>query len=481
MKTNVFLRFSATVLAIWMVLSLVACSDPAQDSKETNGGEQTDGQTEEATEFVPDIEVKNYEDEFVVVNGGSFTSEFHFVEDYSGDIMNDAVYERMVKVKDHIGVECVLTDAGSWTEYAGTVMRSVSAGGDDYQLVMTHVYQGITQLMTGDSLYDFRDFDTVNLDAPYWKDDLMADLSVNGRYLFGYNDFCLASVNVITFNKALAEDNHVDSPYDLVRNNKWTLDKMMELAAKVSVNLGDSSWGTEDIYGLTNTQWATMISMTAACDIQIVNCNQDGGWYVAYNEKAERMTELLEKIVAMYKADWSYLATNTHSGGDEVHLSAGRTLFYMEGMAELYRMKGEDIAYGILPYPMFDEEQGGYRSLSWNGLLCVPTTIKNPTMVGEVLELLSYYSDPVKAAFYENLFGSKLAQDPDDAEMLEILWNSQVSERAFVVANTTTSMDQLLYMLPLLGQQGQTSTASFMKIHEQRAQRGIDSLIDKMK
>lgn len=480
MKINGSYRTIALILALLMGLTFISCGRPSTDEETTPEGEQTLPETEAVTEFVPDIEVKDYQSEFYVVNGGTFNKDWHFVEDYSGDAMNDAVYERMVRVKDHIGVDCVFVDAGSWTVYAGAVMRTVQSGDDEYQLVMTHAYQGITQLMTGNSLYDFRDFESVNLDADYWSQDLMEELNVKGNYWFGYNDFCLSNVNVIAFNKSLCKENGIEYPYDLVRNKQWTLDKMMELASIVSADDGNGVWGPEDTYGLTNSQWATMISMTTACDIQMIDCDENGNWYVSYEDHADKLTAVLEKIATMYSADWSRLATNTFTEGDAVPLSTGRTLFYMEGMSGMYSLKGEDITYGILPYPMFDTYQEDYKTLSWNGLLCVPTTIQNPEMVGDVLELLAYYSDPVKDAFYENLFGSKIAQDPDDAEMLKILWNTQVSERAFIVANTTTSMDQLLYMLPLLGQQGETSAASFLKKHGRSAQRGIDTLFDKM-
>ena len=480
MKANKTFRVIAIILALIMSATCVSCSMSSEEGETTLGVSGGETETISETEFVPDIEVKDYQSEFIVVNGGSFQKEFHFVENYSGDMMNDAVYERMVNVKEHVGVDCAFVNAGSWTEYAGTVMRTVQSGDDAYQLVMTHTYQGITQLMTGNSLYDFCEFESVNLDAPYWADDLMVQLNVNGKQIFGYNDFCLSNVNVITFNKSLCIEYGITYPYDLVRNKQWTLDKMMEIASQVSVDDGNGKWGPEDTYGLTNVQWATMISLTTACDIKIVNSDETGAWYVAYEDNGTKLAALLEKVAAMYEADWSRLVTNTSTSNDVVPMSTGRTLFYMEGMSGLQSLKGEDINFGILPYPMFDTNQENYKTLSWNGLLCVPTTIQNPEMVGDVLELLAYHSQPVKEAFYENLFGSKVAQDPDDAEMLNILWNTQVSDRAFVVANTSTSMDQLLYMLPLLGQTGETSYSSFLKKHMRSAERGIETLFRSM-
>jgi hypothetical protein len=128
----------------------------------------------------------------------------------------------------------------------------------------------------------------------------------------------------------------------------------------------------------------------------------------------------------------------------------------------------------VLPYPLWDEHQAEYQSLNWNGMMGVPGAIKNTDMVGEVLELMGYYTADVKVAYYEKLLGTKLAEAPDDAEMLDIIWASQVSDVGIIACNSSGSMDALVYMIPKMCEEGRNNFASYMKSNGKGAQRGLD-------
>ena len=128
----------------------------------------------------------------------------------------------------------------------------------------------------------------------------------------------------------------------------------------------------------------------------------------------------------------------------------------------------------MLPYPLWDEQQAEYKSLNMNGMMGVPGAIKNPDMVGEVLELMGYYTADVKVAYYEKLLGTKLAEAPDDAEMLDIIWASQVSDVGLIACNSSSSMDALVYMVPKMCEAGRNNFASYMRANGKGAQRGLD-------
>ena len=97
-------------------------------------------------------------------------------------------------------------------------------------------------------------------------------------------------------------------------------------------------------------------------------------------------------------------------------------------------------------------------------------------MVGDVLELLNYYSEPVKEAFYENLLGSKVAQSPDDVDMLNIIWDTVVSDVGIITCNSSTAMDNLVYMLPKMCENGNNNFASYMRSNKRAAQGRLDKL-----
>ncbi len=471
---------TAVLLIASMLLSFVACGEGEENPPATTDAPASGdvAETEGETKYDPEIAVKDYDTEFNVVIGGTFDKQYYFVEAGEGDAMSDSVYERQVKIQDHIGVEFVLQDAGTWTEYAANVNRVVMAGGDDYQLVMTPVYQGITDLITSNSLYDFGELPGVNLEAPYWHSELMEEIMVGDRYLLGYNDFCLSLVNCITFNKKLRVDYRLENPYDLVRNKEWTLDTFLTMASAVSSNTGDAAWGPEDTFGVTGWGWVPLIDFITASNMKIVDKDVTGHFYIAYEDNQEKMINLIDTIYGMYNADYSWFWKSYHDESDVVSITSGRTLFFFLSSQALIPLKGEEVDFGVLPYPMYDKNQENYRTLNWNGMLGVPASIKNPEMVGEALELLNYYSEPVKDAFYENLLGSKVAQSPDDVEMLDIIWDTQVSDVGIITCNSSGAMDNLVYMLPKMCEEGNNNFASYMKGNKRPAQRGLDKTFE---
>ncbi len=488
MKHSLFPRLLALVLAGLMLLSVAACAttdenpDPSESSTtgDTNPSDPGDtvAETEAATEYVPDIEKKNYDCDFNIVIGGTFDPDLIFLteEDSTGDSLDTAIYERGVKIEDQLGVTCQFQDAGDWIAYSSTVARSVQAGDDDYQLVLTHVYQGVCDLITNNVLYDIGELEAVNLNAPYWAKDLMDDIQIDGKYLLGYNDMCLSDVNIIVFNKALQENFQVELPYDLVRDNKWTLDKMTAMASTVAVNNGDGAWTAEDTYGITGWGWVPLISLVTSSDINIVARNADDEYEIAYSWQNEKMLALIDKVFAMYDAEYSWFWKSTPADGTTVDFSAGTSLFQFMSSRSLTSFRDKDLRFGILPYPLWDEEQESYKTLNWNGLMGVPGSIKNPAMVGEVLELMAYYTAPVKYAYYENLLSAKLADAPDDVEMLNIIWATQITDVGIITANASTTMDEMVYMLPKMCEAGSNTYTSYMKGKAKRAQDALDKV-----
>ncbi len=486
MKHSILARLGALSLAALMLLSTAACAN----TEETENPQET---TESATqisdsiaesevqseiEYVPDIENTNYNCDFNIAIGGTFDPDLIVLkeEDSTGDSLDTSIYERSVRVKDHIGVECVLVEAGDWIQYSGTIKRSVQAGDDDYQLVLTHVYQGVCDLITSNVLYDFGEFEAVNLDAPYWAKDLMTDIQIDGKYLLGYNDMCLSDVEIVVFNKKLQEDFQVELPYNLVREKTWTFDKMNEMASVVAVNNGDSAWTAEDTYGITGWGWVPLISFVTSSDISIVDRNADDDYEIAYSWQNERMLALIDKVFAMYNAEYSWFWKSTPADGTTVDFSHGTSLFQLNSSKSLVSYRDKDLRFGILPYPLWDSEQENYKTLNWNGLMGVPNAIKNPAMVGEVLELLAYYTEPVRYAYYENLLSAKLADAPDDVEMLDIIWATQTTDVGITVCNASTTMDEMVYMLPKMCEAGSNTYTSYMKGKAKRAQDAIDKV-----
>lgn len=457
-----------------MLIPFASCATTEETGATGSDTADAGSAGEVETKFDPGIQKNDYQADFNVIVMG-WNQDYYFPEEVTpGDLMGDAVDARTHYIEDRLGVKFNVVDAGSWTEYASAVARAAATGDDNYQLVMTHVYQGITEMITSNCLYDYADLESINMDQSYWNGQLMEEMKINDKYLLGYNDFCLSHTHVITFNKDMLDEYQLESPYPLVRNKTWTIDKFFELASHVSRDNGDGVWDDQDTYGLSGWGWIYLISFVTASDMKIVDKNEDDYFYIAYEDNQEKMLSLIDKVYEMYYSDYSYMWKST--GGTTLGLSTGRVLFQLESSTSLPGLQESGIRFGVLPYPLYDSAQKEYRSLNWNGMLLIPQPVTNPDMVSDVMELLAYKTDAVQTAYYETLLGARIAEAPDDVDMLNIIWDSQVSDIGLVCANAATQMDALVYMIPKMCEGKKKDFGSFMKTNKRSAQRGLDTV-----
>ena len=462
-------KLLALLLAGLMTLTAVSC---AQSNESTDGdrtqASTTQGVSEEDTKYDPGIEVTDYDCEFVITGSG-YIRKWSFAEENSaGDPFQDSIHERALKIQDHLGVTLVDVDAGSWTEYSANVLRTIQAGDDAYQLISTQTYEGVPALMSSGAMYNLAELEGINLDAPYWAFEYMDGLTIQDQHLLGYNDYCLAVTFCMVFNKDLADHYSLAAPYEDVLNKTWTLDKLISFVSNVSQDNGDNVWDENDTYGITGWGWTDFIAFVQSSNLRIVDRDEDGDYSITYSKNNEKVLTLLEKLNSIYQADYSYFWTPfSPRDGKEVEFGGGKTLVQLMETTKLTNLRSETVRFGILPYPMYDEKQEEYSILNWNGNIMVPSTVRDPLMVGQTLELLAYYSEPVKIAYFEDLLGSKLADSPEDAQMLEIIWSSQVSDAGVITANLgNRTIDYMLYMVPQLCRDGIGTYSSFLKKYE---------------
>lgn len=467
-----FMRSLALLLVGVILFSCIACANNTGNVTETTNADTQETIQETETSFKPDIDTKNYESEFIITGVGSIRDYATVLEEERGDPLMDTIYERNLKVEEQLGVEIIDVDAGDWLSYTSNILRTVQSGDDEYQLVSTHPYQGVIAFLTSDAAYDFAQLESVNLDAPYWASDFMSEMIIHDKYLVGYNDMCLTSVHCIMFNKEMMETYRMQYPYDEVINKTWTLDKFFGMASTMTSG-SDNSNG---VYGIAGSGWIELISFVTSSNVKVVDKDSEGIFRVAYENNSEKTYNLLEKVSEMFNSEYAYLSSPRLSR-EGVDFRDGTSMFYLQSTGDLPNYRDTAFEFGVLPYPLYDESQENYRALNWNGVMIIPASIKNTEMVSDVVELLAYYSASVKTAYYEDLLGSKIAQAPQDAQMLDIIWGSVVSDIGMITANLN-GMDPLLYMVPNLCVDGIDRYASFLKSNSRSANRSLDQLFD---
>jgi hypothetical protein len=271
----------------------------------------------------------------------------------------------------------------------------------------------------------------------------------------------------------------------MVDNYRWTLDQMISIANLVYIDKTSDGKTEDDTFGITGNQWVPFCAFITSSGIYFVGLDEKGNYYLSvYNElNQEKCTAVIDKLYDLTRADCSWFWYRTDSTPN-IPMTSGRTLMCIQSSFGLVNNLGYDIDFGVLPYPMFDENQRdvGYRSLEWGGLLVIPNYLENTVMTGETLEMMSFFSDNVTITFYEKLLGKQVADAPEDKRMLDIIWDSVCSDFGLNYSHMSSSLDNIIYMVPNLTHLNTTQdVASYIKANEKACNKALASFFLKIK
>lgn len=478
MKTS--FKLLALILALVMLVAVFAACDGGNNGKgnETASGDVTTDENLD-NEVVPGVDKNDYDSTFYLsVLSDSNPMEHFWVQESDNDVLSAALFDRQEKIKNYLGVEIFASSAGQFQTYTEAFKTAVTnrAGGVD--TLLTHVHSGISGLITGGFLTPFEDMPGIDLDADYWNTDFMDDLAINDHYLLGFSDFNILYTYVIAYNKDLLvkyEDKLDKSVYDMVDDYEWTLQQFSDVAKLGFINNGDTD---KNQYGLTGLQWVPWCGFLEAAGVNLVEMNDEGVYRISYmndlyKERTQNIVTLLSDLSA---AEYTYLDFQT-SAKPTVPFESNRALMTLTATIEIDDYLNYDVNFGVLPYPTYDTAQKEYRSLQWGGYLAIPNYLEKEQMVGETLELLAYYADDVKTAYYQKLLGKQIADNPDDRRMLDIIWDSVCTDFGQTFEEIC---GQPLYMLPFTTRAGQQSLAQFSDSRTKSGNTAIDKFFKRV-
>ena len=446
-------------------------------------------------EYFPEIEKQNYgEDVNVYIMSASNPSEYFLLKDEDendGSPMDEAVFARQEKVNKFLGVNIVLqqyTDNTSHTAYIKNIESAIKNRDSKIEFLLTHVNGCVAGLISENYLLDLSEFEGIDLEAEYWNQNFMEALEIDGNYFLGLSDFNILYTYVLAFNKDMLAlyDSHMDkSLYDLVRDREWTLDEMIELSSLVYIDTTGNGKTDDDTFGITGTCWVSFCGFLTSSNIPMMEQNDSGAYVVAINndlngDKADslitKMRDLGSSNNAYFDYDYSKLS---------VSITSGRALMQVCSTFNLPTYLNYNIDFGVVPVPMYDLDQAsvGYKSLQWGGYIGVLSYQKNPIKIAHTLELLAYYSENVKITFYEKLLGKQVADMPDDAAMLEIIWDSVTTDIGQTFVGAGTGSDRgLCYTVPeLMWPSSTQNLASFVKSKEKMINDGFKTFLKEIK
>ncbi|MBR5311962.1 MAG: hypothetical protein IKU40_03660 [Clostridia bacterium] len=400
---------------------------------------------------------------------------YFFADETNGDPMNDAIFNRTTIVEEYLNTDITQTQVAGIVDVAPAVQQSVTAQDDAYQLALTHCIQNVASMVTGGYLYNYDKLNYVDYTAEWWNREMMDVLRLGKNTYYGVSDYMIPCPYAIFFNKNLIEDYQFENPYELVYNGQWTLDKFCEMAVNVTTDKnGDGKYTTDDIIGVCVEEGSKYISFMTGAGQYMTKKNDQGR--VELDMNTDRMITIVEKLGALANTTGAVAEENT------VFIKDGGLLFELHTIANAVNYRDTEVDIGILPYPKFDENQENYISLDWGGLMCIPTTIANPDMVGASLELLAYESaNEVIPNYYDVLLEGKLARDTDTIAMIDILFDTITYEVGGNYFGFEAGLSDLFYTacrLPFYSKS--TDFASWYKSKEKPSAKFLDRFYESL-
>ncbi len=477
-------RLTSFILAFIMAFLCVSCAEP--DEQATDIVEETESASAEETTYPrPDIPKTDFGGEkFVILYPGwGLYNDYFFAEEQTGEQMNDAIYKRTVNVEEYLSIDIDTFTPGYIEKIMPAVKASVLGGLDDYQLVLTHCIQDLSNMMISGYLLDWNKVPHINWDAMYWNQTIKDTLSIYGRLYYAASSYMIADPNGFLFNKQMVEEYNLGNPYALVKEGKWTLDRLNEMAQAVSGDLdGDGKYTVEDLYGLAAEADWMLISFMYGCDQLMVKRDETGEYVLdMYNDKMLSITEKLYNL--FHNGNQTYLWSYGAPEDNILRINSGRVLFNIIPIHTCKIYRQSEVDFGILPFPKYDEAQEKYITLDWGGLMCIPTTAVNLDLIGMTNELLAYESlSTTIPAYYDVLLTGKFARDEESVDMLNIIYSSVVYDYGMNYCGFEGGFNPLFYMIPQLIAQGKsTDLSSLYSRNEKTAHKVLERISEKMK
>lgn len=447
---NVFKKVLCGLLASLLVFGACACGTPTESETEalTQGEAATTPESEAETKETLDIPDTRYDGEeiiFMTRDEAEWSSKSIYAEkeqftekDFP---LSEAVYTRNDMVYQNYGVT-IKEYKEVTANVPGKVQIEVNAPTGDFHAVVTNVANS-AGFSNNALVWDLNSAETASLDfsKSWWDSQLIDGFTIEDRIFFATGDLLTLDNDatfVMMFNKTMANEAQIPDLYSMVSNYEWTFDRLFEFEQLVNDGDGVNEYDNGTCgFALTDD---VFYSMFYAGGLSIVTREDDGSLTFGLNvDKAQNVADSAKRIFAKeYIVNINTVATSTGVGVPEVGQTCfgeNHALFFGEVLQCVERLRGYDIDFGVIPYPMYDTAQGQYYHMMHltGSVVSIPRSVNNNIeMVSSMIEAMAYYSvDTVTKQYYEINLTTKNVKDEQSGPMIDLILASRVCDLAY--------------------------------------------------
>lgn len=469
-------RPASLLLAMLMIASLLsACSNGnTETTTDTTATDVVTAPVETETELTHGLTGYDFGGESYVSLVRTEKLHHFTAEEYTGEALNDAVYNRNTLVTEEFNVALSFVDVASdRTTFNNTISTSILAQDQAYDLIVPDYWWGAE---VNGWFFNLTQVDVLALDEPWWcggwNDAALIDGMLPGAVGW-YTLDMIANMNAIFFNKDLYAESGLDGAfgldglYNTVREGEWTWDLYTQLCTAAAQDLdGDGAMTDKDLYGsASDLQSGRAILWSLGTEL----CQKEADGTLVPTLTTEKNYDIFKKALSFYEDISNAYAID---GGNL--FMGDQIMFLMSAIGASTNYRDMESDFGILPYPKYDVDSE-YRNRNYgSSYFAIPITAKNTEMSAVILEAQNFYSyRDVRPTYYDTVLKAKASRDEDTCEMMDLVLESCYIDPFFVYGTVLNAVADVPFSLVESGKD------TYMSRMESLA-KSIDTSLDKL-
>lgn len=478
-------KLGFALLALLLAAQTASCggTEPTVSDDTTTPADTTVSETEESYDF-GSIDLGG--GDFTILNAQEIRELYNIldVEEPTGDLLDDAVWKRNNLLEEKYNMNVVEVHEGSPNDH----LREVVLAGEDLYNASYILTNTLGSMILDGMFHDLKDGTGFQLDQPWWDHAIIdgAEIGDDQSLYFLSSNMCLYPFEgtwCMYFNKKMCSDLQLDTPYQLVKDGVWTLDRLYEYTS-VGANLNgetDWSWNQEanSVYGFSSMT-DFILQMYTSCEEKVIDIENGTPVLNAGTNRFDTVTDKLVKVFG--EKGVSHFCDNNRSTGNHYeNIFADERAFFIgaeikggDGGGRFADMTSD---YGIVPMPKFDESQEEYISpvALWAYFLTVPITHSDLDVSSKILDAMSYVSyRDIVPVYYDIVLQVKNIRDAETSDMLDIISSTRTYLTAYAFgwgANLRSDINNML-------RNGENTVATIVAKHESAIEKEFASALE---
>ncbi len=383
------------------------------------------------------------------------------VEADDGDLISKIVLDRNATAEEKYNVSITAEYVGVNAGYSTRLRNDKLSTANEFQLLTIRSLQGwelVGEELVAD-MNEYADLGILHTDMPWWSQDAVKSYTLGESLYLCSTEMLLRDKGATTalyFNPTIAAD-YEDIPdlYALVEDKAWTWEVMLDAAEVVCASLdGDDLMNSvNDMWGVDGSDDDTHMLFNAF-GYRYAHIDEDGYIVYDFDSDEDAILTMIDIHEMFHYADWNTNRIDNkligaEEGADGVFAS-DKALFKSASCVKtaVTKLRTMQTDYGILPMPMYDEDQENYSSLVWlhhDSVLGIPDGSVDKELSAVILEVLSwegYYS--VTPVLYDTILYGRAAKTAEAKRSLQIIFETRSYDPGQYWDDPAGLQDQLL-------------------------------------